>query len=181
MAGQGTSFPKTSGKRFLTELGPVCYDWLSLRVLFSSLLHLPSYVSIRTMSIPGGLVCILPWSPDLLSCTLSSGRPYPCSSFTLLLLNGVGSRFWSRCNSHCLFVIPADSIISPRRFSRIASCSLWLIVVLRRSITFHDDASRSTYTTLPLYYFLHTYSTQFKVSCRVQVLPWETHKSPWFT
>ena len=91
-----------------------CYDRLSLRDLFSTLLLLPSYVPVRTMSIPGGPVRILPWSPDFLSRALSSGRPYPCSSPTLHLLNGVGSLFSSHRYSHCLFVIPTDSIISSR-------------------------------------------------------------------
>ena len=43
------------------------------------------------MSVPGGPVRILPWSPELLSRALSSGRPYPCSALPLLILNGVGS------------------------------------------------------------------------------------------
>ena len=55
------------------------------------MLLLPSYVPVRTLPIPGGPVCILPWSPELLSRALPSGRPYPCSSPTFRLLNGVGS------------------------------------------------------------------------------------------
>ena len=97
----------------IVQLGK-CYDRLSLWDLFSPLLLLPLYVPVRTMSIPGGPVRILPWSPDFLSRALSSGCPYPCSSPALHLLNGVGSLFLSRCYSHCLFVIPVDSLISSR-------------------------------------------------------------------
>ena len=84
-------FLKTKLHFLLGSGGCRCYDRLSPWDLFSSLLLLPTYVPTRTMSIPGGPVCILPGSPVLLSCALSSGRPYPCSSPILLLLNGVGS------------------------------------------------------------------------------------------
>ena len=106
------------------------------------------------MSIPGGPVHILTWSPVILSCALFSGHPYPCSSSALLLLNGVGSYFRSCWYSHCLLVIPADSFTSSRRLSHVTSCSLRLTIVLRCSLTFYDDGSCSTYTSLPLYYFL---------------------------
>ena len=129
----------------------LCYDWLFGQYFFSSLSSLSSYASLRTMSIPGGPVCIHPWSPVLFACALSSGCPYPCSPSALPILSGVGSHFWSRCRSHCLVLIHVDSLISPRRFSRIALCSIWLTTVLHCSIVFHDDTSHSTYTSLPLY------------------------------
>ena len=91
----------------ISYLGEVtfCYDRLSPWDLFSTLLLLPSYASVRTMSIPGGPVCILPWSPELLSRALSSGRPYPCSPPPLLVLNGVGSHFLI---SLLLALLPCD-------------------------------------------------------------------------
>ena len=132
----------------------MCYDWLPLRNFFSSCSHYSAYVSIRTLSVYWGPVRILIRSSMFLPGALPPGRPYPCSPFTLRLLSGVGSHFRSRCHCHSLIVIPADSIISSRQFSRTASWSLLLIIVLSRSIVFYNDASHSTYTSLPLYVFL---------------------------
>ena len=131
-----------------------CYDWLSLWDFFPSCSHYSAYVSTRTLSVYRGPVCILFRSLMFLPGALPTGRPYPCSPFTLRLLSGVGSHFRSRCYYHSFVVIPADSIISLRQLSRTASWSLLLILVLQRSIVFYDDVSRSTYTFLPLYILL---------------------------
>ena len=87
----------------------------------------------------------------LLLHALRSGCPYPCSRSTLHFLSGVGFHLWSHCRSHCLLENPADSLISSRQFSHIASYSSWLTPVLPRSIAFYDDVYCSTYTSLPLY------------------------------
>ena len=79
-----------------------CYDWPLRGYLFSPMLLLPSYVSFRTLSVFGGPVCFLSWSPILFSCTLSSGCPYPCSLTTIPFLSGVG--FITDHNYvHCLY------------------------------------------------------------------------------
>ena len=133
--GQSIEWPHTS-----------CYDWLSLRDFFSSHPYYSAYASFRPMSVSRGPVCILFGSSVFLLRALPSGRPYPCSPSALRFLSGVGSHLWSCCYIHSLFVIPADRSISSRRFSHIASCSSWLILVLLYSIKFHDDAYSSTYT-----------------------------------
>ena len=79
-----------------------CYDCLLRGYFFSSMLLLLSYVSFRTLPIPGGPVCLLSWSPVLFSHALSSGHPYPCSCLTFLLLSGVGSLIdWSYVHRLC--------------------------------------------------------------------------------
>ena len=123
-----------------------CYDWLSLRDLFSSHPYYSAYASFEPMSVSRGPVCILFGSSLFLLHALPSGCPYPCSPSALRFLSGVGSHLWSRCYFHNLFVIPADRSISSMWFSYIALCSLWLILVLLYSIEFHDDAYSSTYT-----------------------------------
>ena len=90
-----------------------CYDHLLRGYLFSPMPFLLSYASFRTLSISGGLVRFLSWSPALFSCALSLGHPYPCSPPAFLLLSGVGSIVDCRL-VHCLCVIPADSFISSR-------------------------------------------------------------------
>ena len=130
----------------LTIVNTFCYNWLSLRDFFSSHLYHSTYVSARPMSVSRGPVCILFGSSLFLLRALPSGRPYPCSPSALRFLSGVGSHLWSHCYIHSLFVIPMDRSISSRRFSRIASCSSWLTLVLLYSIEFHDDAYSSTYT-----------------------------------
>ena len=153
-------------------MGRTCYDCLLRGYLFSLMSILPSYVSLRTLPIPGGPVRFLSWSPVLFSCALSSGCPYPCSSFTFRFLSGVGSIF-DRHLIHHPFVIPADSSISSRQFSSTVSCSLWLIMFYQV-----PSYSMMTHHVVLIYHchctFPYAYSMQYKVSCRVQVLPWET-------
>ena len=67
-----------------------CYDRLLGWYFFYSLLCLSSYVSLRSLPISGGPVCILTWSPALLSCALFSGHSHPCSPPTFPFLSGVG-------------------------------------------------------------------------------------------
>ena len=68
------------------------------------------------------------------------------------------------------FVIPVDSSISSRRFSRIASCPLLLIMFYRvlscSMMTRHVVLISHCCCTIP-----YALSTQYKVSCHVQDLP----------
>ena len=98
---------------FSCRVGRTCYGCLLREYFFSPMSILLSYVSFRTLPISGGPVCLLSWSPVFLSCALSSGHPYPCSSSAFRFLNGVGSSIDYHL-VHRLFVIPVDSLCSPR-------------------------------------------------------------------
>ena len=147
-----------------------CYDWLSLWGLFSSRSYYSMYVSARPMSVSRGPVCILFRSSLFLLCALPSGRPYPCSPSALRFLSGVGSHL-------DLVVTSIASLWSPRTDLSPLGNSLASPHVPYDSLLFYCIPSSSTMTRtvvlIPTAAVLvpYTYSTQYKVSCRVQVLP----------